>query len=127
MSRMEGRRPNASGQRRTPAKEPDLGWMNAASQVPSGILISTSFSTTSSPAAAADSAPAVSPAATERATKSRRARSLGRWVVLGSGLSVIGVLRVFLILAANGTSRCELLHLLGAASGGHCRLVVRIQ
>ena len=77
MSRIEGRRPNASGQISTPGWEPVFGWMNAASQVPSGVLISTLVSTTSRPAAAADSAVAARPAVTERATKSRRARSSG--------------------------------------------------
>src|SRR5665213_221335 len=45
--------------------------MNAASQVPSGVLISTLVSTTSMPAAAAEPAAAASPAATPSATKSR--------------------------------------------------------
>src|SRR5579872_2553928 len=47
--------------------------MNAASQMPSGVLISTSFSTRS--AASAEPAAAAMPAATDSATKSRRERS----------------------------------------------------
>ena len=39
MSRIAGRRPNASAQISTPGWEPVVGWMNAASQVPSGVLI----------------------------------------------------------------------------------------
>src|SRR5260370_5335026 len=51
--------------------------MKAASHVPSGVLISTSVSTTSRPAAMADPAVTPRPAATEKVTKSRRARSPG--------------------------------------------------
>src|SRR5579859_4110178 len=49
--------------------------MNAASQVPSGVLISTSASIVASEAPAAGAAVAARPAATERTTKSRRGRS----------------------------------------------------
>src|SRR4051812_21927885 len=46
MSRMDCRSPKASGQMMTAAWAPVAGWMNAASQVPSGVLMSTFFSTT---------------------------------------------------------------------------------
>ena len=46
MSRIAGRRPNASGQISTPACAPVAGWMKTASHVPSGVLMSTFFSTT---------------------------------------------------------------------------------
>src|SRR5262245_28868917 len=74
MLRIEGRRPNASGQMMTAACAPVAGWMNAASHVPSGVLISTVFSVTFwaetfVPAAAS------SPAGTVIPTNSRRVRS----------------------------------------------------
>src|SRR3984957_4778262 len=77
MARIEGRKPNASGQINTPGWEPVFGRMNAASQVPSGVLISTSVSTTSRPMAAADWTVATRPAPTKRAAKSRRVMSPG--------------------------------------------------
>src|SRR3954464_1395053 len=76
MSRIDGRRPKASGQTITAGYAPVAGWMNAASQVPSGVLISTFSSTTGSPAADALPAAIASPAATDIVTKSRRERSL---------------------------------------------------
>src|SRR5215831_17818690 len=65
----------------TAACDPLAGWTNAASHVPSGVLISTSFSTTFSAAPAAPVA-AARPAATERETKSRRERSSAMCVLL---------------------------------------------
>jgi hypothetical protein len=47
--RIEGRRPNASGQKMTAGCAPVVGWMNAASQLPSGVSISTLVSVTGSP------------------------------------------------------------------------------
>src|SRR3954471_5953508 len=46
MSRIDWRKPKASGQMMTAACAPVAGWMNAASQVPSGVLMSTFVSTT---------------------------------------------------------------------------------
>src|ERR1700674_5734308 len=59
--------------------------MNAASQVPSGVLISTSVSTISMPmsAAATDVTDAAMPALIKRAVKSRRVRSPGCDWLLG--------------------------------------------
>src|SRR5260221_14513382 len=59
--------------------------MNAASQVPSGVLISTSVSTISIPmsAAAVDDTDAAMPAPTKRAAKSRRVRSPGCALFVG--------------------------------------------
>src|SRR5919202_3361888 len=74
MSRIDGRKPNASGQITTAGCAPLAGWMNAASHVPSGVLISTFVSVTccaetSAPAAAAN------PAATVDFTKPLRVMS----------------------------------------------------
>src|SRR5580765_6779727 len=55
----------------TPGKEPVVGWMNAALHVPSGVLISTSFSVTGRSAADAAPVAATMPAAMPMATKSR--------------------------------------------------------
>src|SRR5438552_12931585 len=72
---MDGRSPNASGQISTPGCVPVAGWMKAALQMPSGVLIETSLSTTGS-AASAGTAPLAMPAATTvNATNSRRDRS----------------------------------------------------
>src|SRR6202163_79988 len=71
MSRIAGRKPNASVQISTPGCEPGGGWMNAASHVPSGVLIVTSVSTTGC-AGNAEPAAAARPAATDNAMKSRR-------------------------------------------------------
>src|SRR5258707_14972483 len=60
--------------------------MNAASQVPSGVLISTSVSTISIPISAAavdDDTDAAMPAPTKRAAKSRRVRSPGCALFVG--------------------------------------------
>src|SRR3981081_2668699 len=61
--------------------------MNTASQVPSGVLISTSVSTISMPMSAAaaddDDTDAAMPAPTKRAAKSRRVRSPGCGWLLG--------------------------------------------
>src|ERR1700694_5153070 len=61
--------------------------MNAASQVPSGVLISTSVSTISMPMSAAavddDDTDAAMPALTKRAAKLRRVRSPGCDWLLG--------------------------------------------
>src|ERR1017187_5659402 len=51
--------------------------MKAASQVPSGVLTSTSFSTSSNLAADTEPVVAASPTAADNATKSRRDRSSG--------------------------------------------------
>src|SRR5580765_7287626 len=59
----------------TPGKEPVVGWMNAALHVPSGVLISTSFSVTGRSAADAAPVAATMPAAMPMATKSRRVTS----------------------------------------------------
>src|ERR1700722_685025 len=59
--------------------------MKAASQVPSGILISTSVSTTD--AAPETEVAAARPAATDIATKSRRGRSRDSSLFLGSFVS----------------------------------------
>src|ERR1700761_3379173 len=77
MSRMDGRRPHASVHRITAGCLPSAGWNQAALQVPSGVLIVTSFSTTGGPAgiAAAGSDVAATPVATDSATNSRRRRS----------------------------------------------------
>src|SRR5688572_25863887 len=72
---MAGRRPNASGQMMTAGCVPVVGWLNAASHVPSGVLISTIVSTTGT-AAAAGMPAATTPAARPIATKSRRESSL---------------------------------------------------
>jgi hypothetical protein len=72
MSRIEGRSPNASGQMRTAGCAPAAGWMNAASHVPSGVLMVTLVSTTCCCAAASAPAAAAIPAATAIETKSRR-------------------------------------------------------
>src|SRR5512139_3410324 len=72
MSRIVGRNPAASGQTITLGYAPDAGWMNAASQVPSGVFTLTSASTTASVAASDGPVAATSPAATERAMNSRR-------------------------------------------------------
>src|ERR1700733_1680998 len=70
---MEGRKPKASGQIRTPGWEPPAGWMKAASQVPSGVLISTSVSTTD---AAAEAEPATAKPAATDVINSRRGSPL---------------------------------------------------
>src|SRR6266853_2761866 len=59
--------------------------MNAASQVPSGVLISTSVSTISMPmsAAAVDVTDAAMPALTKRVVKSRRVMSPGYALFVG--------------------------------------------
>src|ERR1700693_5146536 len=75
MSRIAGLKPNASGQISTPGYDPVDGWMNAASHVPSGVLIVTSVSTTGCAAANVEPAAAASPPATDNAMKSRRERS----------------------------------------------------
>src|SRR5215472_14831155 len=75
MSRIEGLRPAASGQTTTPGCVPVAGAKNAASQMPSAVLISTSRSLTAS-AATTGCAAAPRPVATESATKSRRERSM---------------------------------------------------
>ncbi len=77
MSRIEGRRPNASVHRMTAGCLPVAGWKYAASQVPSGVLMVTSFPVTAGPAgrAAAGRAAAATPVATVAATKPRRRRS----------------------------------------------------
>src|SRR5947207_10520002 len=75
MSRMAERKPNASAQINIPGCDPLGGWMNAASHVPSGILIVTSVSTTCCAAASVEPAAAARPAATDNARKSRRERS----------------------------------------------------
>ncbi len=73
MSRIDGRRPNASAQIRTPGCLPVVGWMNAASHVPSGVFTMTLFSVTGKFAARADVVvAAATPAAIDSATKSRR-------------------------------------------------------
>jgi hypothetical protein len=77
MSIMEVRRPNASGQIITAGCDPLVGWMNAASQVPSGVVTET-FDTSTGMSAAETSwslAAAARPAASDSATKSRRDRS----------------------------------------------------
>src|SRR5690242_15759532 len=76
MSRIAGRRPNASGQISTAGCAPVAGWMKAASQVPSAVLIVTSSVTTARPAADAVAAELPRPAATDKATKSRREKSV---------------------------------------------------
>src|SRR5213594_2984489 len=64
--------------------------MYAASQVPSGVLISPFVSVTGNSAAAADPVAATKPAATEIATKSRRERSPeGSVFSLWSGFSSV--------------------------------------
>jgi hypothetical protein len=75
MSRIAGRRPKASGQMMTAGCVPVVGWLNAASHVPSGVLISTIVSTTGI-AAALGTPAATTPAASPIATKLRRDRSL---------------------------------------------------
>ncbi len=72
MSRNVGLRPKMSGHMTTAGcLALPAGWNRAASHVPSGVLISTSVSTTSVPAALA--APeAASPAATDPAANPRR-------------------------------------------------------
>src|SRR5580700_6482009 len=77
MSRIDGRKPNASVQIKTPGYAPVFGWMKAASHVPSGVFTETLDSTTGSPAADADPTAATRPAATDMAMKSRREVSLG--------------------------------------------------
>src|ERR1700730_1308463 len=72
MSRITGRSPNASAQISTPGCDPSVGWMKAASQVPSGVLIMTSVSTTGNAAADAELVAAIRPAATDTTMKSRR-------------------------------------------------------
>src|SRR5215469_183477 len=70
ISRIDGRSPKASVQIIKPGCDPLAGWMKAASQGPSGVLISTFASTTGIPAPD-DTEAAANPAATD-ATKSRR-------------------------------------------------------
>src|ERR1700683_126499 len=94
MSRIGGRRPKASVPITTPGWDPPVGWMNAASHTPSGVLISTSVSVTVMAADAELAVEAARPAATDMAMKSRRERSLedssGFLDLLGS--SMIGSL-----------------------------------
>src|SRR6185295_16844571 len=87
MSRIAGRRPAASGQTTTAGCFPVAGWKNAASQLPSAVLISTSRSLTAT-AATAGWAAAPRPVATESATKSRRERSIGAAGVGGRSVIV---------------------------------------
>src|SRR5262249_45434768 len=76
MSRIDGRRPKASAQIRTPGCLPAVGWMKAASQAPSGVVTVTLLSVTgrSAPRATVVVA-AATPAARDSATKSRREKS----------------------------------------------------
>src|SRR4029453_1920821 len=74
MVRIEGRSPKASGQMITAGCAPVAGVMNAASHVPSGVLISTFVSVTCCCAARSVPAAAIMPAATV-VTKSRRVSS----------------------------------------------------
>src|SRR5258706_5613280 len=76
MSRIAGRSRKASGQITTAGWEPVVGWMKAASQVPSGVFTSTLVSTTGNSAADTEPVAAARPAASDIATKSRRDRSL---------------------------------------------------
>src|SRR5512138_3466489 len=76
MSRIEGRSPNASGQMRTAGCAPVAGWINAASQVPSAVLISTFVSTMRCCADASIPDAATMPAPTVNETNSRRVMSL---------------------------------------------------
>ena len=76
MLRIAGRSPKASVQISTPGCEPVGGWKNAASHVPSGVLIVTSVSTTGGAAPNAEPAAAARPAVTDNAMKSRRERSV---------------------------------------------------
>src|SRR5678815_1426700 len=78
MSRMETRRPNASGQMITAGCAPVAGYTNAASQVPSGVWMVTSVSVTGTPAPDAVVVAAAT-VATDSATKSRLEISLGGW------------------------------------------------
>src|ERR1700687_1115282 len=86
--------------------------MNAASQVPSGVLISTSVSTISMPMSAAavddDDTDAAMPAPTKRAAKSRRVMSPGCDWLLGwlfSSSVISFVQRVYRISLADRTVR----------------------
>src|SRR3984893_6652537 len=76
ISRIDGRKPNASVQIKTPGYAPVFGWMKAASHVPSWVFTETLDSTTGSPAADAEPTAATRPAATDMAMKSRREVSL---------------------------------------------------
>src|SRR5882762_1461738 len=79
--------------------------MNAASQVPSGVLISTSVSTISMPMSAAaaddDDTDAAMPAPTKRAAKSRRVMSPGCVLFVGWFLSssVMALCKEFIAVA----------------------------
>src|ERR1700761_9113769 len=95
MSRIEGRRPNASVHRMTPGCLPSAGWNHAALQLPSGVLIVTSFSTTAGPAgiAPAGSEVAATPVATDSATKSRRRRPPGSGLEMSCSCSCLALIR----------------------------------
>src|SRR5687767_12045953 len=75
MARIEARRPNASGQMMTAGCAPLVGCTNAASQVPSGVLMLTVVSVTATAAAAPEPAARTTPVTMDLATKSRRERS----------------------------------------------------
>src|SRR6266481_345229 len=107
--------------------------MNAASQVPSGVLISTSVSTISMPMSAAaaddDDTDAAMPAPTKRAAKSRRVMSPGWDWLLGwfFSSSVMAfsckffVQRVYRISLADRTRAVAMVHLiLGGAAVHRC-------
>ena len=74
ISRIDGRSPNASGQMSTAGCAPVVGWMKAASHMPSGVVTVTFVSTTGT-AAAAEPAASPSPAASDNVTKSLRETS----------------------------------------------------
>src|SRR5262245_65104017 len=71
-ARRAGRNPLESGQTSTPGWAPSLGWKKTASQVPSGVLISTSASITGSSRAEAESVSAPQTIAEASATTTRR-------------------------------------------------------
>src|ERR1700719_1765362 len=86
--RIDGRKPNASVQIKTPGYAPVFGWMKAASHVPSGVFTETLDSTTGSPAADPELTGATRPPGTDMAMKSLRGDPL---VFLGScSWSVMG-------------------------------------
>src|ERR1700687_475436 len=97
--------------------------MNAASQVPSGVLISTSVSTISMPmsAAAVDVTDAAMPAPTKRVVKSRRVMSPGCDWLLGwlFSLSVI-VFRAESLPHFAGRPHGVLLYIHIRLHKGHC-------
>src|SRR4051812_14265707 len=92
MSRIETRRPKASGQMITAGCAPVAGYTNAASQVPSGVWMVTSVSVTGIPAPDAVVVAAVMPA-TDSATKSLLDIPLAARAVIGASSAISRLLQ----------------------------------